>query len=542
MVLSGRTLISSLLFGSGVDLAVCSAEENLSVANCSASFLTPAIDLPYNAQVLDVSAALANSQLSDTTLNLCNVTVTYTHPSWNDTIHITIYLPETGWNGRFQGVGGGGWATSSGSSSLLSPVAAGYSAGSTDGGHENNFLSTAGWAEQTNGQLNMPLFTDFASVSLNDLAVVGKQITNRYYGYGPNYSYWNGCSTGGRQGLMMAQKYPTAYNGIHAAAPAINWPVFLVAEYWGQFLMNQLDRFPPQCVFDAITDAAVKACEFMDDGFIAQPGQCLYDPFLMVGKSADCNGTLVNITSDDATIVQKIWEGPRTADGTPLWWGLNPGTPFDGLIDTECTGSAINCTGNSFGIATDWISRWILEEPDYDFQSLTLDEFVGIFYQALIKYNAIIGTNNIDLRPFHHAGGKMVTWHGLADPLIFPGGTIDYYRKAMAFDPEIHKYYRFFPAPGVGHCGEGNGAVPSDPLTAVVEWVEQDTAPDVLPAVTTDGTISRNLCMYPLASFYTGGDPTDAGSFVCKFVGDYIDNIISYADFVLNSNGSSILV
>ena len=132
----------------------------------------------------------------------------------------------------------------------------------------------------------------------------------------------------------------------------------------------------------------------------------------------------------------------------------------------------------------------------------------------------------------------MVTWHGLSDQYIYPGGTVDYYRQVLTRDPSAHDYYRFFPAPGVEHCGGGAGATPSDPLAAVVDWVEKGVAPETLPAVTADGTRKRNLCMYPQVAFYTGGDTADANSFVCKTAKNYVDNIISYTDFLLSLDQS----
>ncbi|EHK44769.1 uncharacterized protein TrAtP1_002890 [Trichoderma atroviride] len=154
-------------------------------------------------------------------IDYCNIIVTYTHPKYNDTIHTQVVLPSAShWNGLFQGVGGGGWAGNSGIGSLMKPLGQNYSAGMTDAGHDPRLPDSSSWWLDSHGQINIGLFTDFASVALGDLADIGKQLSNRYYGYGPVYSYWNGCSTGGRQGWMMAQRYPEAYDGIYAGAPA----------------------------------------------------------------------------------------------------------------------------------------------------------------------------------------------------------------------------------------------------------------------------------------------------------------------------------
>jgi hypothetical protein len=230
--------------------------------------------------------------LNITGLNFCNVNITYTHPGYNDTIHVQVWLPLKGWNQRFQGTGGSGFVTGVFDQALAPAVAQGYSAVSTDGGHELNVTSAAAWALVSPGNVDWNLLQDFASTALNDMTVLGKAVTKSYYGTAPKYSYWNGCSTGGRQGLMMAQRFPDAYDGILAAAPAINWPSFIVAEYWGQFMMNQLGVYPPQCEFDAITTAAVSACDALDglvDGIIASPEKCHFNPHILVGKSFNCS-------------------------------------------------------------------------------------------------------------------------------------------------------------------------------------------------------------------------------------------------------------
>ncbi|KAH8810592.1 Tannase/feruloyl esterase [Xylogone sp. PMI_703] len=501
----------SILFAGGLFhlLAPSNAEQCSDTNHCSSSFLTPGISIPSLAQLLDVDA---NSVMNVTVLgasgkiSYCNVTVTYTHPGYGDDIHVTVYLPMDNWNGRFQGVGGGGWAASSGTASLLSPIANNYSAGNTDAGHDSNGGSTASWWRNAQGNLNIPLLIDFASVALNDLAVVGKQLSNKFYGYGPHHSYWNGCSTGGRQGLMMAQRYPTAYDGIYAACPAIHWQTF------------QLNHYPPQCVFNTITAAAVTACDGLDgviDGVISAVSSCKFDPATMVGKPANCSGSEVVITSNDAEIVKKTWQGPRASDGSFVWWGINPGASFSGLTGTSCT-SVTNCTGLPFAITPDWILRWVLVNPSFDLTTISLDTFVEIFNTAQVLYDDLIGTDNPDLLAFKKAGGKMITWHGLADQLIYPSGTEDYYQKVEALDPQVRDFYRFFYAPGVQHCGGGAGETPSNPFDAVVNWVEKGTAPDTLAAVSTDGKRTRNLCPYPLVSVYKGGDNTKASSFACE--------------------------
>jgi Tannase and feruloyl esterase len=230
-----------------------------------------------------------NSQFAQnlTDLAFCNVTITYTHLSANDSIHVQIWLPLTGWTGRFQGTGGGGFEMSEGAEILAPAIAKGYAAAGTDGGHVLNALDPSSWALLSPGNVNRQLLLDFSSVCLNDMAILGKAVTESYYEVPPKYSYWNGCSTGGRQGFMNAQMYPDLYDGILAASPAINWAQVLVAAYWGQLVMNTM-IYPPPCELSAFTTATITACDDIDgviDGIIAAPGLCNFDPHTLFGQS-----------------------------------------------------------------------------------------------------------------------------------------------------------------------------------------------------------------------------------------------------------------
>ena len=171
-------------------------------------------------------------------LNACEVTITYTHPGYNDTINTVIWLPSTeNWTGRLLGAGGGGWATGpETNTTLLWAASEGFVAIATDGGHIGNDIS---WSLVSPGNVNWVLLEDLSSVALDDLATLGKAVAHSYYGRVPSYSYWNGCSQGGRQGYMMAQRYPNQYDGILATAPAIYWNELMMQLIWPQVVMNE---------------------------------------------------------------------------------------------------------------------------------------------------------------------------------------------------------------------------------------------------------------------------------------------------------------
>ncbi|MGP4014598.1 tannase/feruloyl esterase family alpha/beta hydrolase [Saccharopolyspora sp. 5N708] len=449
----------------------------------------------------------------------CDITVTLNHPGANDHARVKILLPETGWTGRFQAVGGSGYAAGDFGASLVAAVRNGYAAASTDAGVTLSFLDTSAWALTPDGQVNLPLLQNFASRSQHDLAVVGKEVTAKFYGRPAAYSYWNGCSTGGRQGYLAAQRYPDDFDGILAYAPAINWDRFAVATLWPQVVMNQEHNFPTACEFAAFKDAAVQACDARDgvaDGIIGQPQTCDYDPRQLIGKTIVCDGEQVTISAADADVVRKIWDGPQ-----PLWYGLPKGADFGGLAATV-TAPDGTMSAPGFPIAKNWVQTFLERQPEFDTATITYRRFTELFQQSQQEYNGIIGTDDPDLSAFRKAGGKMISWHGLADTLIPPQGTIDYRQRvtqAMGGTNRVDSFYRLFLAPGVAHCGGGSGPVPTDALGALVNWVEHEQAPDTLPAAVTDTTgktTTRDLCRYPRVSRYLGhGDPDAAASYRC---------------------------
>ncbi len=489
------------VFGSEVLSVTAAAVENF------------AIDVPYS------FINLVPSNL--TNLNFCNVTITYTHPGQGDTIHLTVWLPKR-WNGRFMGTGGGGYETGFNTPTLSQAISLGYSAASTDGGHpydpSNNTAKP--WALVSPGNVNYNLLQDFASVALDDMARMGKAVTASYYGTPPKYSYWNGCSTGGRQGLMMAQRYPGDYDGILAGAPAIYWSTFLPGEYWPQQVMNRLNYYPPACELNALTEAAINACDGLDglvDGIISVPGLCHFDPRTVVGQSFNCSGTEAKISYGAAIVALSSWTGPRSTKRAFQWYGVPYDATLLALAATTCdTVTQAPCSGVPFVLAVDWIDLFVEKNPAFDITNMSYSQWDDIFHLSINEYDSIIGTDDPDLSAFKTSGSKMISWHGLADPLIPPNGTFHYYDQVMAGDPSAHDYYRLFEAPGVGHCMGGVGAFPVSIFESLVQWVEDGVAPVTLNGTNLASGMKRNLCMYPLVSAYIGGDPSLASSYKCQ--------------------------
>jgi hypothetical protein len=447
---------------------------------------------------------------------VCRVTAITTHPPAPDKIRIWVAIPTSNWNGRFVGTGGGGLVGGN-PAGVNQPAAQGFAAGATDGGHEGG---SGTFALDANGRLNWEAIRNFAHVGIHEMTVTGKALTQAMYGVAPKFSYFNGCSTGGRQGLMEAQRYPQDYNGILSAAPAINWNRFHVQHLWGPVVMNTANNPVASCKLAAATAAAIAACDGIDgvkDGVIEDPKRCTYDPKPLVGTSAGECGTF---SDADVNVIRKLWEGPRREDGTVLWYGLARGADLNALWSSRGT----PLRPAPFGITMDWFRYFLTQDPKFDGNTVTPAGYERLWEQSVEQYGIVIGTDNPDLTAFRDHGGKAIVWHGWADQLITAEGSIDYYTRVqqqMGGAKKTSEFIRLFMAPGVGHCAGGAGPAPTNQLDSLLSWVEDGKAPETLLASRRDQggavTRSRPLCQYPLVAKYKGSGSTDeAANFVCS--------------------------
>jgi hypothetical protein len=450
----------------------------------------------------------------------CEITVTLTHPGANDHVKIAVTLPETGWTGRLQAAGGSAYTAGDFGAPLVQAAKDGYAGVTTDSGVPLTFLDTS-WALTADGKINKPLLTDFATRSVHEEALVGKDVTQKFYHRPISYSYWNGCSTGGRQGYSEAQNYANDFDGILADAPGVHWAQFAVATLWPQVVMNQDHDFPSNCVLSAFRQAAIKACDPQDgvtNGIIDQPDECSYDPRSLVGTKVLCDGKEVTVTAADAEVVRKIWAGPTDEHGKKLWAGLPPGADFSWLAGTQVDADGTP-SAPGFPVAVGWVQTFLEKQPGFDTSKITYSQFADLFRQSVKEYDGVIGASDPDLSDFRRAGGKLLTYVGTADQLIPPGGTLSYRQQVereMGGAQRVNDFYRLFLAPGVEHCGGGAGPTPTNPLGALVNWVEHGKAPVTLPAATPDGSLTRDLCPYPQVSRYSGhGNPAVASSYRC---------------------------
>jgi len=446
--------------------------------------------------------------------DVCRITAITTHPPIGDRVTIWIGIPMSGWNGRFMGNGGGGFSGGS-ANGIDSPVRQGYAAGSTDTGHEG---ASGSFALAADGSLAWQLIRDNGHVGIHEMTVTGKALTEALYGQAPVYSYWNGCSTGGRQGLMEAQRYPDDYDGIMAGAPAINWPKLHVQQMWGTMLMHNENNPVAPCKLAAVSAAAVAACDAIDgvaDGVLEDPARCDYSATDFIGTATDC-GTF---TAADASIVNRLWAGPTRADGTPLWVGAPRGTDLSAVSASR--GEPLQA--QPFSISLEWFRYFLTQDPDFDFRTITPDLYERLFEQSVEQFGAVIGTDNPDLSAFRDRGGKAIIWHGLTDQLISAYGSVNYYDRVvdqMGGLRATQQFIRLFLAPGVNHCAGGTGPNPTGQIEALIDWVENGKAPTLLRAELRQGgdvVRSRPLCPYPQVARYRGRGSTDAAeNFVCS--------------------------
>jgi hypothetical protein len=456
--------------------------------------------------------SLPNTTIDSATIDpsdgSCRVVATVTHPPANDHVKIYIGLPRTNWNGRFRGTGGGGFY-GGGPGNLPGPVKQGFATGATDTGHEGG---SGSFALDSNNRLNWQLIIDNAYLGIHEMTVLGKALTEKFYGKPARYSYFTGASTGGRQGLMEAQRYPEDYNGIFSGCPAINWQRFVPADgLWAQVVMNDAHNFVSGAKLNAATTAAIAACDEKDgvkDGVIDDPFHCDWDPKALVGTKIGDE----TFTEADANVLRKIWEGPRSKDGKFLWYGMERGADLNALAGTGGT----PLTGKPFSIGFDYIRFYLAQDANLDWQTITPARFEQMWNQSVEEFGAVIGTDNPDLTPFRDHGSKIMIIHGLADQLIPAAGTVDYYKRVeekMGGPKKTATFARLFLVPGVDHGFRGPGPTPTGYFEALINWVENNQAPDQLLGERRDKINKflgkRPLFPYPATAKYKGSGDTE---------------------------------
>ncbi|CAF3545716.1 unnamed protein product [Fusarium graminearum] len=349
-----------------------------------------------------VTAAPPNLLQDVHSLNICEVNVTLSHERENDVVHVQTWLPLEGWNSRFLAVGGGAWAAGLGTPDLAFPASQGYAVSSTDAGLTGTPLDPSPWALTPDGTVNAGLLANFASRSVHDMAVVGKAVAQSFYHKPAKHAYFNGCSTGGRQGIAAAQRYPNDFDGILSGAPAIYWTQYVIAELWPQVVMKESGHYLSACERQAFRNASIKACDKKDgvkDGVITNPFSCHFNSSTLVGQNVQCGGSSITISQEAANVVSQIWSGPVSSDGKKLWYGMLQGVSLDALANTN------EANGTSTG------SIRYVDEVKSLFagpgESCKVDDFLRLFLVPGVDHCGFANTHGAALSdPF----GALVNW------------------------------------------------------------------------------------------------------------------------------------
>ena len=457
--------------------------------------------------------------------SFCRVAVTLT-PTSDSAIMAEVWLPDPEkWNGNFLGSGNGGFGgTVSGPAlDMRGALAQGYATAGDDLGHEITSLVIDGtWV------LGHPeKVKDFAYRADHVTAEFAKALIAAYYGRSPQFSYFRGCSNGGHEALMEAQKYPADYDGIVAGAPANAWTRITTGFVWNedaQLRMPQSEIPKPKLAI--IQNAVLAKCDALDgvkDGIINDPSICHFDPSLLLCKNADGPECL---TKPQLTALRKIYGGPISKTGQRIYPGFPPG---DEALAHNWDLWIIGAQSFQAQFANQVFGSFLLGDPHWDFRTVDLDRDS---VRADQEIGPLLNSNDPDLSAFAARGGKLILFQGWADAAITPFGTIQYYRdiQRKMGTKEAQRFVRLFMAPGMMHCSGGPGPDHFDAVAAVDQWRQNDTAPESIPAAKHADSAAaltgappgeplstRPLCAYPRVAHWTGNGSSDrAENYLCR--------------------------
>ena len=450
-------------------------------------------------------------------------------------IHFEVWLPEKNWNGKLETVGNGGLAGTISFGPMVAALRNGFATASTDTGHTAK--EPPAWLE------NRDRLIDYSYRALHLVTINAKAIVQAYYSQSPQYSYFSGCSTGGKQGLMEAQRYPADYDGIIAGDAANFWTHQMMSEVWNGVVTSSPDTNLPQDKLQLVQEAVLAACDALDgavDGIVSDPVHCHFDPKNLECKGEDASSCL---TAAQVSAVEKIYNGPvNPRTGQKLYPGLYPGGE---LGWGKAGGQFVINRAKSSGVSSNDFFRYALfQNPDWEFRNFDFDRDGKAADEKLAP---VTNATDPNLEEFRKLGHKLLYYHGASDPLIPAQNGIDYYQSVVAaqgrgaVDTGLERtqgFFRVFLIPGLYHCAGGPGAtafgtyLPApgyqqdadhDMVRAIEKWVEQGVAPDRIVATKyVENTpakgiaLQRPLCAYPLVARYKGsGDMNDAANFVC---------------------------
>jgi feruloyl esterase len=433
----------------------------------------------------------------------CRVAATLT-PSPDSQITMEIWLPAENWNGKFLAVGNGGWAGTISLDAIAAGLRRGYAAASNDTGHSGAGAEFA---------LSQDKLIDFAYRAMHEMTVQSKTIIGAFYNRPPRLSYYQGCSTGGRQGMMEAQRYPNDFDAIVAGAPVYNMVHLNVSQTALQVhMLKNPERIVPPNKVTLIADAATAACDANDgvkDNIINDPRACKFDPGTLACKASDGADCL---TTGEVESARQLYLPVKTKTGQVVYPGRSPGVESGWAARIPVAGKPVSPL---WGDMPRFVGH---RDANWDAMSFDLEKDLAL----TLKNASFIEASDPNLSKFKARGGKLLLWHGWADPGPSPENTINYYSQAAkASGGSQDDWMRLFLLPGVAHCGGGVGPDQADFLGAMERWREEGVAPEQITASRNAGRsgltpMTRPLCPFPQIAKYKGtGSTDDAANFAC---------------------------
>jgi feruloyl esterase len=426
-----------------------------------------------------------------------------------------VYRLPASWNGKVLGIGGGGFAGNVSAGAAADGLVRGYAVIQNDMGHPSASALDPSFAVDATGKRNVEGIVDFGHRATHLATVVGKQVAASFYGREPERAYWQGCSTGGRQGLAEVQRYPDDYDGVIAGAP-----VYTPLTYSNAMLRVQMFHARPESNLvpehvPLIRDAVLAACDANDgvsDGILTDPRTCSWDPAVLQCAASQASGPACLSTAQVET-VRRAYSGIRMKDGRYAAMPLMRGGESDWVA--RMIGTPQQPRGVNALLGAPFMAYIAVGDPKYDFMTYDPERDFGTLDGGIAA--AEVHQQNPNIAPFVRGGGKLLLWHGFNDPGPSPLSTIAYYERVLEAVPAARDSVRLFLAPGVLHCAGGAGPDRFDALTALESWVERGVAPTSMLATKQGSPLSRPLCPYPALPRYKGtGDPNDAASFDCR--------------------------
>lgn len=449
-------------------------------------------------------------------------------PASGSRIGFEVWLPKQNWNGRLKMFGNGGYSSAMPYAEMAAHLKEGYAVVATDTGHTGDSPDFA--------RTNPEAIVDWGWRAVHTAIVNAKRVVTEFYGRNASFSYFQGCSTGGHQALMEAQRFPEDFNGIIAGSPGNN-RTHLNAGFLWQFVQNQVRGGAPRQIvparkLPALSKASYTACKkqngadaggLASDPFLNDPMNCNVDPAALLCAGAETDECL---TPAQVAVVKRMYDGavnPRTGERIFVGWPAGSEAGW-----SEYWADPRNPAEPA---RADFWRYWAFKDPQWNWQRFDFDADMK---RADDQLAGTINAMSANLDKFRKKGGKLIHYHGMADPVTPYADSVVYQQRVVMEQLQSRglsyveeatqataEFYRLFLAPGMGHCSGGIGATPNDLAQAIEKWVERNEAPASLLAVRNAGGVAgkgftRPLCPYPQIARYNGaGVPDEAASFNC---------------------------